>query len=126
EACDRQVRLERGDLAAERVAPDGYVDEPEMVAVEHDHPRARPEHRAVEAADPLIQAVQGHQPRERRRLAPRNHQAVEAVELICLPDLDNVCAKAAQHLRVLAKVSLHGENADPERLHASMVSPGLT
>ncbi len=43
-----------------------------------------------------------------------------------LPDLDDVRAETTQHLRVLAKVSLHGENADPERLHASMVSPGFT
>ena len=64
-----------------------------------------------------------HQPRERRRLAAGDHEPVEAVELIGFPDFDDVGAEAAQHLRVLAKVSLQGENADPERLHAFMVSP---
>ena len=44
-ALELEIRLERRDLAAEGVAPDRQIDEPEMVAVEDDHPRARPEDR---------------------------------------------------------------------------------
>ena len=40
------------------------------------------------------------------------------VELLGLAHLDRLGAEAAQHLRVLAEVPLHGENADPKRLHA--------
>src|SRR3974390_742999 len=38
-AGEGEVGLERGDLAAERVPSHGHVDEPEVVAVEDDHPR---------------------------------------------------------------------------------------
>src|SRR4051812_16434103 len=122
---DMQVGLERRHLAPERVAPDPDVDEAQMVAVEHDHPGARTEHGAVERADALVEPVEVHEPRERRRLAAGDHEPVQPVELIGLPNLDDLGAETAQHLDVLAKVSLHGEDADPERLHASMVSPGL-
>ena len=49
-----------------------------MVAVEHDHPGAGAEDGAPEVADRLVEAVEVHQPRERRRLAARDHEAVEA------------------------------------------------
>src|SRR3954470_17389666 len=51
EAVDREVRLERGDLAAERVALDGDVHETEVVPVEHDHPGAGAEDGPDEATD---------------------------------------------------------------------------
>src|SRR4051812_14864401 len=123
EPDDRQVGLERRDLPPECVAPHRDVDEAEMVAIEHDHPRACADHRPLETTDPLVEPVELHQPRERGRLAARDHEPVEPVELIGLPNLDDVGAETAQHLPVLAKVSLHGQNADLERFHASMVSP---
>src|SRR5580765_3325525 len=39
-AGELEVGLERGDLAPEGVPPHGYVDQAEMVTVEHDHPGA--------------------------------------------------------------------------------------
>ena len=44
DAGDLEVGLERADLAPERVAPAGVVGEPEVLAVEHDHPRAGAQH----------------------------------------------------------------------------------
>src|SRR4051812_32635922 len=126
EPGDRQVGLERRHLTPERVAPDRHVDQAEMVPVEHDHPRTRAEHGTVERADALVEPVQVHQPRECRRLAAGDHEPVEALELLRLPHLDDLRAETAEHLGVLTKISLHGENADLERLHASMLSPGPT
>ena len=45
-----EVGLERRDLASEGVAPHRDVDQPEVVAVEHDHPGARAEDGPVEPA----------------------------------------------------------------------------
>ena len=73
---------------------------------------------AVEAADRLVEPVEAHQPREGRRLAARDHEPVEPVELLGLAHLDHVGAEPPQHRRVLAEVALHGEHADPKRLHA--------
>ena len=67
----------------------------------------------VERAQRLVQAVEVHQPDERGRLAAGNDEAVEPLELLGQAHLDHVRAETAQHRRVLAKVSLHGENADP-------------
>ena len=53
------------------------------------------------------------------RLAAGDDEAVEAVELLRLAHLDDVRAESAQHRRVLAEVALHGQNADPERLHGA-------
>ena len=94
-----------------------------MVAVEDDHSRARAEDRAAEPAHRLVQAIQPHQPADRRRLAARDDQAVEPVELLGEPDLDRLGTETPQHGGVLAEVPLHGEDADRERLfHASMVT----
>ena len=113
-----EIRLEAVHLPAPRVALDLEVDEPEVVPVEDDHPGARPEDRAVELTERLVEAVEPHQPHERRRLAAGDHEPVEPVELLGLAHLDDVRAKAAQHRRVLAEVSLHGEDAD---LHGEIV-----
>ena len=108
-----EVGLERRHLPAEGVPADADVDEPEVVAVEHDHPGAGAEHRLPELADRLVEAVEAHQPRERGRLAARDHEPVEPVELLGLAHLDDLRAEPAQHRRVLAEVALHGENTDP-------------
>src|SRR6266508_5058495 len=64
--------------------------------------------------------------RSRRRLAARNDQAVEALELLHLPHLHRLCAEAAQDSRVLAEVALDGENPDFQALgrHPSNFTPG--
>ena len=103
-------------LAAERVAPRPVVAEAEVVAVEDDHPRARPEDRAAELAHRLVEAVEPHQPADRGRLAAGDDEAVEPLELLGEPDLDRLGAEPPQHGGVLAEVPLHGEDADPERL----------
>src|SRR5205823_3581668 len=68
EPGDRQIGFERRDLAAECVAPDGEVDEPEVITVEHDHPRTRTEHGPLEPAHAFVEPVELHQPGERGRL----------------------------------------------------------
>src|SRR5262245_31646285 len=60
-ALDREVGLERRDLPAERIAAHAHVDEPEMIAVEHNHPGARPENRRRERAHPFVEAVEAHE-----------------------------------------------------------------
>ena len=100
----------------------------EVLAVEQDHARARAEHRAAEAPDRLLEAVQPHEPRDRRRLAARDDEAVEPVELLREPHLDRLGAEAAQDGRVLAKVPLQGEDADGRSgaLHGLMVARPTT
>src|SRR5580698_2926359 len=44
-ARELELGLEGRDLAAEGVAPDADVHEPQVVAIEHDHAGAGPEHR---------------------------------------------------------------------------------
>ena len=87
-----------------------------MVPVEHDHPRAGAEDRRVEPPERLVEAVEAHQPRDRGRLAARQDQPVEPVELLGQAHLDRLGAEAPQHRRVLAEVPLHGEDADSKRL----------
>src|SRR5262245_55250034 len=113
--ADVEVGLEAPHLAAERVATHRDVGEPEMVAAEHDHPGARAEDRAVEAAQGVVEAVETHEPRDRGRLAAGDDQAVETVELLGKPDLDRVRAEPPEHVCVLTEVPLHGEDADPQR-----------
>src|SRR5829696_8019381 len=121
---DVEVRLEGGDLAAERVPAHGHVDQPEVVAVEHDHAGAGAEDRPLERAHRLVEPVQAHQAPERGGLAAREDQPVETPELLGLADLHDLRAEPAQHRRVLAEVPLHGENADPKRLHRRNGIPG--
>ncbi len=52
----------------------------------------------------------------RSRLAAGDDEPVEPVELLGKAHLDRLRAEPPQHGRVLAEVSLHGEDADRERL----------
>src|SRR5262245_2171459 len=110
-----EIGLEAEHLAPVRVARDLDVDEPEVVAIEHDQARARAEHRLLEAPDRLLQAVEPHQAHERCRLAAGNDEPVQPLELLGLAHLDRLRTEPAQHRRVLAEVPLEGEDAD---LHA--------
>ena len=83
-----------------------------MVPVEDDHPGAGAEDRAWELPHRLVEPVEPHQPHERRRLAARDHEPVETLELLRLAHLDDVGAERAQHRRVLAEVALDCEDAD--------------
>src|ERR1700751_2610296 len=113
---DVEVGLEAVRLPAECVAPGAPVAEPEVVAVEDDHPRTRSEDRAAELAHRLVEPVEPHEPADRGRLAAGDDEPVEPVELLGKPHLDRLGAEPAQHGCVLAEVALHGEQADAERL----------
>ena len=89
-----------------------------MVPVEHDHPGAGSEDGPLEALDRVVERVEPHQAHEGRRLATRDDQPVETLELLRLPHLDGVGTEPPQHRDVLAEVPLQGKNADPKRLHA--------
>src|SRR5215210_5423175 len=110
-----EIGVEARDLTPVRVPRDLHVDEAEMVSVEQDHPGARPEDRPSEAPDRLLDPVEPHQSRNRRRLAPGNDQTVETVELVGLSHLDRVRAEAAQDGRVLAEVALNCQDSDSRR-----------
>ena len=117
QAVDVEIRLERRRLAAERVPAHADIHEAEMVAVEHDHPRARAEHRPIELRDRRVEAVDPHQVHECGRFAARDHEPVEPCELLGLAHLDRLDAEPRKHLHVLAEVPLHGKDADPKRFH---------
>src|SRR5207249_8144646 len=87
---DIDVRLEARDLPPERVAIDGDVDQTESRAIEHDHSGARPEHRAVEVPDRVVEPVEPCEPHDRGGLATRDDQAVETVELTGSANLNDV------------------------------------
>src|SRR5215211_6031060 len=114
-AVEFEVGLEARHLAAVGVPLHLEGDEAEVVAVEQDHPGAGPEHRPGEAPDRLLQPVEPDQPRDRSRLAARDDEPVEPVELLRLPDLHDVGAEAPQHGRVLAEVPLDGQHPDLHR-----------
>src|SRR5262245_51382753 len=114
-AVELEVGLEARHLPSVGIPVDLEPDEAEVVAIEQDHPRAGAEDRPLEPADRLLEPVEPHQACDRRRLAARDDQAVEPVELLRQPHLDHLGAEAPQHRRVLAEVALDGEDAD---LHA--------
>src|SRR6266540_1718873 len=125
-AGELDVGFKARHLSSVGVSAHDHVDEAEVVTVEEDHARARAEDRAGEAANRLLQAVNAKQPPDRRRLAARNDQAVEALELLDFSHLHRLCAEAAQDSRVLAEVALDGENPDFQVLgrHLPTLPPG--
>ena len=108
-----EVGLEARDLAAVGVAVDVDVGQPEVVAIDEDHPRAGTEDRPVERPDRLVQAVERREAQDRRRLAARDHQAVEPGELLGQAHLDDLRARLPQDACVLAKGALERQNAYP-------------
>ena len=112
-----EVGLEARNLPAVRVALDLDVDEAEMRSVEQDHSRASPEDGPAEALDRLLEPVEADQPSDRSRLAARDDQAVEPVELLGLANLDTLDTEALQHREVLTEVALDGEDADAHGDH---------
>ena len=92
-ALDLDRRLEARDLAPERVALDGEVDQAEPLAVEHDHAGAGAEDRRRERADRVVEPVEAHQAHHRRRLAAGDDEPVEPVELLRQAHLDRLDAE---------------------------------
>ena len=111
-AVELEIGLEARDLAPVGVPVDLEVGETEVGAVDEDHPRAGAEDGSVEAPDRLVEAVEGGEPQDRRRLAARDHEPVEPVELLGEAHLHDLRAGGAEHPRVLAKRPLEGENTD--------------
>ena len=120
-AVEVEIGLEARELAAVGVSIDLEVGKAEVSSVEQDHPGAGAEDRLLEAPHRLLEPVEPHQPRDRRRLAARNDEPVEAVELNREAHLDDVRAEPAQHRRVLAEVALKREDADS---HGASVEAG--
>src|SRR6188508_1490469 len=112
-ALQHEVGLEARHLPPVRVPVDDEVGQPEVVAVEEDHPRARAEDRRREPADRLVETVERCELQDRRRLAARDHEPVESVELLGETYLDDVRAGPTEHPRVLAKGPLQGQDTDP-------------
>src|SRR5436309_5109927 len=122
--ADLQVGLETVHLPSERIPLDAEVGEAEMLAVEHDHAGAGAEDRRVEAPERLVEAVEPHQPRDRRRFAARDDQPVEPRQLVRQPHLDRLGAEAPQHRRMLAEVPLDCQHPDPHGADCKDVYPG--
>src|SRR3954454_20089250 len=120
DARDAEVGLEGADLAAERVAAAGVVGQAEVLAVEHDHPRAGAEHGRA-AADELAQRLR--QPlaldaqRHRGRLAAGHHEPVEPLEVTRHAHLARLGAELAQEAAVGLEVALQRQDADERRRH---------
>src|SRR2546423_8647534 len=92
-AGEVEVGLEALDLAPVGVPTHRDVDEPEVVAPEQDHPRTGAEDRRLEAPERLVEAVEPRELEDRRRLAARDDEPVEPVQLLRLPDLDDLLAE---------------------------------
>ena len=93
------------------------VDQPEVLAVEHDHPRAGAEDRAGRSARIASSSpYETDQPHDRGRLAARDDEPVEPVELLGQADLDHLGAEARAARRVLAKCALNREDTDARPL----------
>src|SRR6266550_3683885 len=114
-AGEHKIGLEARDLAAVGVPVDLDVDGAQVQPVEHDHPRAGAEHGACELAHRLVEPIDAHQAHERRRFASRDHEPVQAPQLLRLPDLDWFRAEPPQHRHMLAEVSLHCQDSNPHQ-----------
>ena len=108
--CD--VRLEAPHLTPVRVSVDDDIGESEVIPVEHDHARARPEHRSIELPDRLVEPVEPGELHDGRRLTAGDHDPVEPVELLRKPHLDDVGTEKLERARVLAEGTLEGEHSD--------------
>src|SRR5262249_47407250 len=119
----RELRLERGHLAPERVAADDDVhaaDErlraPGGAARQHDQPRARPEGRERALADGRPQRLEqaaalGDEP-ERGALPARDDQPVQALEALGGAHLARLGPDGAERRLVLGDGALDREDAD--------------
>ena len=111
-AGDLDVGLEARDLPTERIPLHGDVDQAEPLAIEDDHPGARPEHCALEALDRVIEPVEPGQPHDRRRFAARDDEPVEPVELMGQTHLDHIRPESPEHVHVLAEGALERQHPD--------------
>ena len=66
------------------------------------------------ALERLVDPVEAHEPRDRGRLAARDDQPVEPVELLGLRTSTTSAPSRRSTARVLAEVALEGEDADSQ------------
>src|SRR5262245_35565732 len=109
------VRLEALHLPPERIPIDDEVDDVEVLAVQHDHPRAGAEDGAVEPADRVVETVQLREAHDGRGLATGDDQAVETLELLGQTNLDHLGTEQSKRGRMLAERALQREDADAQR-----------
>src|SRR5262245_34572388 len=86
-ARELDVGLEAPHLAPVRVPVHLEIGEPEMLAVEHDHPRAGPEDGRLELPDRLVEPVELGELDDGRRLAARDDETVDPLEILRFEEL---------------------------------------
>ena len=109
-----EVGLEGAQLTPERVALGADVEHSEVIAVEHDHPGARPEHRrtgAGQVAQRVAEPLPLDSERDHGRLAPGDYQRVEPLEVGRHADLAAVGADPRE-LGVRLEAALQGQDPD--------------
>ena len=109
--ADLKWRFKAADLPPEGVALSADVNDSKVFSVEHDQPRAGTEDRlaaGMKAAQWLRQCFALDSERHRRRLAARDHQPIELLEVGRHADFAHSCAEPAQHLAMRFKVALEG------------------
>lgn len=113
--------LEGPQLPSERVTLRRDVEDPEVAAVEHDQARARAEHgdpAGDRLAERVGQAIALDPEAHHGRFAAREHERVEALELVGGPHLAHGGAQSLEDLRVRLEPALDREDADDRsRVH---------
>jgi len=112
-AREVDIGLEALHLAPVGVPVDLELSEAKVLTVEHDHPRAGAQDRPAILADRLIEAVETRQVHDRRRLATRDDEAVQRVEILRQANRDDIGTESLESYSVLAKRPLQSQNADP-------------
>src|ERR1700730_6351066 len=118
DACEVDIGLKALDLPAKRVAARADVHQPEMTTVEHDQPRAGPQHGQAtphERSQRLGQALALDAKRHRGRLPPGDHESLKAVEVSGSAHLADACAEPAQHPLVRLEPTLKRQHADQRK-----------
>ena len=121
-----QILLEGMQLATERVAPGDDVHQRQVVAVQHDEPRAGAEH-GVRA--PPARAAAGPAPRARCRArrssqpAARVHQPAQFLEVGPRAHLAHLGAEPAQDVHVEREATLQRQDAEPRAAWGMLCPP---
>ena len=120
---DVELRLERVELAPERIALDGHVEERQDrrlaagdLGGQHDHPGTRPEDRRAalgQVEDRVVQAPALDELAHRRALATGQDQPADVGEIGRFAHANPLHADGAEGLEVFAERPLEGEDPDP-------------
>jgi len=99
----------------ESVAADSDIENPEMLAIQHDHSRAGSEHglpRPDELDQGFFEPLSLHSHADRCRFAARDDQRVESVQIVDGPHLAGGDVQAREGLCVCLEAPLERENSD--------------